>query len=736
MGDPELRSDEKVLVRTPGVYVKSIPFEGILTNKRIILVDRAKNLLPPKEIPLVTIKEVESGENAIRDQIITLSVMAKTGETRQMILTFSRQAGGNRIKERDAWARIIKENASSSFDQVIRKVIPGSEPAPRRTEPAAAQRYEVVRSPLQQTAPSGDNRPTGTETDGMSPVRGTGVISPAPTVPPSPAVRQMDASTLGMSVFCPKCGNKVPSESVFCNRCGSPIVRTPPVSAPVQPPAAPPVVKPYSARPIDEEIQSIEPLIERTTAKIPSDALRTAPVEPPLRRQSLSWDDEEEPATPFEPDAQVPAEKPSGRGFFPQIFSAKSTTASVPAPDTSYGTPAGDTPPPPKPPKRRSLMPGKETLLTVAVALVAILLIAAGALFVYPMLTGGGLTPPPGGDVTPASTSSAVLKTGTIVIRETLAPVIPATGVYVHVNYLGGFKGSYGMPEFINNVPGNSGDRIWEVENVSGTVRAEFEKLDGSDAVEVVRAMISTQPKRAVDLRELNALFGMPEMELKDICSSLAKAGQLVLIPVPTPVYMRPKTVQEIEHETLALVTRFHAQNPLQKGVSREELRKRIFDDLPAEVFRFLLDRMAERKSISVQEESVCIYGREVQLSPRESALREKIEGFYREVGSQPPSLSEVPGAINENADEVRRIFFWMTKQRILIKVSEDLAWHSLVLDEIKGKIRSCFKPGDKFGVAEFKQLFGMTRKHAIPLLEYLDRERVTRRQGNDRVLL
>jgi len=265
---------------------------------------------------------------------------------------------------------------------------------------------------------------------------------------------------------------------------------------------------------------------------------------------------------------------------------------------------------------------------------------------------------------------------------------------------------------------------------------AALEKLDGSDAVEVARAMISTQPKRAVDLRELNSLFGMPERELKDICSSLAKTGQLVLIPAPTPVFMHPKTVQEIEHETLKLVTRFHEQNPLQKGVSREELRKRIFDDLPPEVFRFLLDRMAEKRSISLQEESVCVYGREVQLSAKESALREKIDAFFREAGCQPPSLSEVPGAIDENADEVRRIFFWMTRQKILVKVSEDLAWHSLILDEIKARIRSSFKRGDKFGVAEFKELFGMTRKHAIPLLEYLDRERVTRRQGNDRVLL
>jgi hypothetical protein len=474
MGDPELRSDEKVLVRTPGVYVKSIPFEGILTNKRIILIDRAKNLLPPKEIPLLTIKEVESGENAIRDQILTLSVMAKTGETRQMILTFSRQAGGNRIKERDAWARTIKENASSSFDQVIRNVIPGPEPAPRRTEPSPGPRYEVVRSPLQPAAPAGEYRPAGTAMDDISPVRRSVISSPV-TAPSSPAVRQFDASTLGASIFCSKCGNKVPAESVFCNRCGSPIAPTPPVSAPVQTPPVPPVARTPAARPIDEEIQSIEPLIERSNVKIPADALRTAPAEPFLR-PSLSWDDGEESAPVSLPEAEVTGEKKTGKGFLPRLFSAKSTDAAVP----SYGG-ADDTPPPPKPPRSRSIMPGKQTVLTAAVALVVILLIAAAALFVYPMLTSGGQGSSGTGDVTPSTTSSVLKPIGTPVIKETPAPVIPPTGVYVHVNYLGGFKGSYGLTNAITTEPGNSGDRIMEVENATnGTVQATFEKLDGS----------------------------------------------------------------------------------------------------------------------------------------------------------------------------------------------------------------------------------------------------------------
>jgi hypothetical protein len=481
MGEPELRSDEKVLVRTPGVYVKSIPFEGILTNKRIILIDRAKNLLPPKEIPLVTIKEVETGENAIRDQIITLSVMAKTGEIRQMILTFSRQAGGNRIKERDAWTRIIKENASSSFDQVIRNVIPSPEPALRRTEPAVTPRYEVVHSPIRQpVTPYDQDLQTGKATDSISPVRRTVTPSPVPAFPPTPVIRPADATPADSGVFCSKCGNRVPAESVFCNRCGTPITRVPQVSASVQAPAPLTVAKTPSARPIDEEIQSIEPLIERSTDKVPPDPLRAAPNESTLK-QSRSWYDEEEPVSSSPPEAPAPVEKPAGNGFIPRLFSAKSTEAAIPAP--SYED-AGDTPPPPKPPRGRSLIPGKKTLLTAAGALFVILLVGAGAIFILPMLTSGGLSLPFGsGDTTPTPSSSSpgILQQGTIVIKETPAPDIPATGIYVHVNYLGGFKGNYGVPDMITNVPGNSGDRVWEVENATNsTVQATFTKLDGS----------------------------------------------------------------------------------------------------------------------------------------------------------------------------------------------------------------------------------------------------------------
>ena len=174
----------------------------------------------------------------------------------------------------------------------------------------------------------------------------------------------------------------------------------------------------------------------------------------------------------------------------------------------------------------------------------------------------------------------------------------------------------------------------------------------------------------------------------------------------------------------------------MQKGIPREELRKRIYDRLPAEVFRHCLEVLVENRKVSLEKETVSLFGREVQLSAEGQGLRERIEDVYIKSGFQPPSFSELQAAVNADAEEVRRIFYWMLKEQILVKIAEDFVYHRSTLDSIKEKIRSRFAQGMKFSVADFKEILDLTRKHSIPLLEYLDREKFTRRQGNERILL
>lgn len=265
---------------------------------------------------------------------------------------------------------------------------------------------------------------------------------------------------------------------------------------------------------------------------------------------------------------------------------------------------------------------------------------------------------------------------------------------------------------------------------------AALQGLDHGSLPEKIPVLLATDVKRAMNLNELNSLLGLPAAELVKICSELAKSGKVVMIQAPAPILVLPEIVEALKKDTLKRVEEFHRENALQKGISKEELRKRIYDDLPLEVFRYCLDRLVEQRKIAFVEDMISLHGREVQLSEQGQQVREQIEALYQRSGFQPPTLAELPGLVSADSGEIRKIFFWMIKERILVKVAEDLVYHRSTLETIKSDIRKKFVPGSKFGVADFKELFGITRKHAIPLLEYLDRDRFTRRLGNDRILL
>jgi hypothetical protein len=461
MGDPDLRSDESVILRTQGIFVKSIPFEGILTNKRIILLDKAKNLLPQKEIPLVTIKDLEVGENAIRDQIITLSVVAKSGEVRQMILTFSRQTGGNRIRERDAWAKALKENISSSFEQVVRKVIPGRGPAPKKPERTIPPRIEVISSESPNLPPVMKTS-SKKETKVRPPVK----ISENTKTPPRSSALGKESGLSGFGTYCSRCGNRVPEGSGFCNRCGSPIVL--PVT-----PAAPSGKVPQPSKPetVERTIPPTGPVenpadltVDRSAAGTKVVPLPDVPQQPETSQVSDTFVLPQEIADVFSSDmTDIVDEKPGPETPVPVTRDPKSS-------------PAAGEPPAPRKPRNFGIKPGRNTVYGIVIVFLIIAVIVGG-FFMYPQIAKSrSAAPDTSVSPTPVTTT---LSPSDITIRPTPVVTVPPEGVYVHIKYIGGWKGSYGIPSDLKTVT-NSGDRYYPVENATGTVEASFEKLDSS----------------------------------------------------------------------------------------------------------------------------------------------------------------------------------------------------------------------------------------------------------------
>jgi hypothetical protein len=440
MDDPELQGDEKILIRTQGVHVKSISFEAILTNKRIILVDRLKNLLPPKEIPLGTIQSIEPGENAIRDLMITLGVVTKSGEVRQMVLTFSREGGGNRSKERDEWVRQIKASFTPSFEQVIRKVIPGIDFQP------AGQEREVSRG-IRPTVPAESRQP----------------------------IEPVTESVLG--TYCTRCGTKVPEGSGFCTRCGTQItpsggIPQVPVSTPA--PSIPRVTPPKERLP-DRDSPPVNPPFERATVTVPEKTPAGAKPLPDAILPDSPASFSPKPASHEWPVPGQPAAHPSKKRFIPKLFSPKDLPPTPLVPSSMPNA----VPPPLKKSSH------KKKILLAAGIIVIVLIAAVAVLVVLPKLGSLGSHVSTGSAVVTATATSIPVTTlasgsssGTpVVVATPTPPDIPTTGVAISVSYIGGFNGSFSNSG-VTTTEMSSGTQMYPVANATGPVTAVFQKTD------------------------------------------------------------------------------------------------------------------------------------------------------------------------------------------------------------------------------------------------------------------
>ena len=249
---------------------------------------------------------------------------------------------------------------------------------------------------------------------------------------------------------------------------------------------------------------------------------------------------------------------------------------------------------------------------------------------------------------------------------------------------------------------------------------------DGSPE-QVLVARVARQGK--IGLR-LDDVPGDMNIRREEAAKLAAKAGLMRCdqVLVAASVYLAAKA------DLLQALKKFHDANPLVAGMSKEELRDRI--NLGPEVFYSVLGTLAEEKKLQVASELVHLSGRGVVMKDDEAESKKIIEQAFASTGLKVPSLKEVLAGLKVDKIRAQKIVTLLLRDRVLIKISEDLVFYASTLEDLRQKIAALKATTPKIDVARFKDLTGVSRKYAIPLLEYLDRERVTRRVGDERVIL
>jgi selenocysteine-specific elongation factor len=186
----------------------------------------------------------------------------------------------------------------------------------------------------------------------------------------------------------------------------------------------------------------------------------------------------------------------------------------------------------------------------------------------------------------------------------------------------------------------------------------------------------------------------------------------------------------------LAALESFHRENPLRAGMPREELRARAFGTAPVVAFERVLADLAAAGKVRLAPDTVSAARHEVRLSAGEEEARLLLVDAARAAGLAGVEVPSLAAREGRDAKLLERIARVLVTEGTLARVGEDLRVHREHLEALKLRVRERWAPGSKVEVGAFKDLTGLSRKYVIPLLEYLDREKVTRRAGNDRVVL
>ncbi len=181
-------------------------------------------------------------------------------------------------------------------------------------------------------------------------------------------------------------------------------------------------------------------------------------------------------------------------------------------------------------------------------------------------------------------------------------------------------------------------------------------------------------------------------------------------------------------------IRQFHDDRPLDAGMSREALRVAVCREMPQEVWRELLEVARRGGGIRLDAEKVALAEHRVELGDDDLEMARRIETQFGDGGLEPPNLDQV---LNDaELARSRPIVEWMIGQGKLQRIQDGRLFHAAALDDLRRKVREYGRSSPTIDVAGFKQLTGVTRKNAIPLLEQLDAERATRRKGNLREIL
>jgi selenocysteine-specific elongation factor len=235
-----------------------------------------------------------------------------------------------------------------------------------------------------------------------------------------------------------------------------------------------------------------------------------------------------------------------------------------------------------------------------------------------------------------------------------------------------------------------------------------------------------------------DALVGRTALSPRAVQAALDRLGargQALLFDRDRRSWVAGPVATDLRERLLAALRDFHAAQPLAAGAGREELRGRLPPVTDPRLFQRLVTQLAEKGELVLDGDRVRLHGHVAASGGKGGALKDRIAELLREGGLTPPRVVDLPELSGASAADVTAVLKLLAADRAAVRVSTEIWFDAAAVEALRVRLVEHLRANQQIDTQAFKELVGATRKHVIPLAEYFDREKVTLRVGEKRVL-
>ncbi len=264
----------------------------------------------------------------------------------------------------------------------------------------------------------------------------------------------------------------------------------------------------------------------------------------------------------------------------------------------------------------------------------------------------------------------------------------------------------------------------------------ELELRETGGDLQILNQTLLTHSDQYPQEAELFRLAGRPTEQLADALETLQEEDLALSVVVDgIPYYLHAEYLEKLAERARQAVAAYQRRFPLRPGMPKEELRSRVSRQASPKLFNSLVTLLAGEAGLEVRGGVIVEQGWQVTFTGPYAKMREGVLARLQAAPFAPPDIDELAAELNETPERLAEVLAAMSSQGEIVRVTPELAFLTETMDEVRERVIKIIKEQGSITLADLRNALETSRKFALPLLDYLDAQKITKREGDARVL-